>query len=115
MRISAAFTAVAVLILTACSQLPVNPSIQRGQAAIGKYGCGSCHTIRGISEAQGLVGPPLTGIRNRIYIAGMLENNPGNLALWIRDPKSVNQRTAMPNLGVTPREAADISAFLNSE
>jgi cytochrome c1 len=58
------------------------------------------------------VGPPLTGIRNRVYVAGMLANTPENLARWIHDPKSVNNRTAMPNLGVTKEDAIDISTYL---
>ncbi len=43
-----------------------------GAAAITHYGCGSCHTIRGISGANALVGPPLTGFASRNYVAGML-------------------------------------------
>lgn len=115
MRISLALMPAAAILFTACSIHPLGDAAKRGQAAIGKYGCGSCHTIGGISEAKGLVGPPLTGIRNRVYVAGMLQNNPGNLALWIRDPKSVNPHTAMPNLGVTAQEAADISNYLNND
>ncbi len=87
---------------------------RRGSAAIVRYGCGSCHTIKGISSAHGLVGPPLTGIRNRLYVAGMLENNATNIERWIRDPKSLNPKTAMPTLGVSPKDAADIAAYLYS-
>lgn len=88
---------------------------QRGAAAITRYGCGSCHTVRGIRGANGLVGPPLTGVRSRIYIAGMLENTPENMAKWIHDPQSINPKTAMPNVGATDQEASDITAFLRSE
>lgn len=86
----------------------------RGSAAVFRYGCGSCHTIKGIANARGLVGPPLTGLRNRTYVAGMLVNTPDNLAHWIRDPKSVNPQTVMPVLGVTSRDATDIAAYLYS-
>jgi cytochrome c len=85
---------------------------QRGAAAITRYGCGSCHTIAGISEARGLVGPPLTGVASRIYLAGIVQNTPENMMHWIRDPKSMDEKTLMPNLGVTPKDAADIGAFL---
>jgi cytochrome c2 len=87
---------------------------RRGVAAIGKYGCGSCHIIQGISSAHGLVGPPLTGIGDRMYIAGVLRNTPENLTRWIEDPKAVDEKTAMPKLGVTQREANDIAAYLYS-
>lgn len=87
---------------------------RRGAAALSRYGCGSCHTIAGISGADGLVGPPLTGVGDRYYIAGSLTNNPQNLERWVRDPKSVNQNTAMPKLGVTSADALDIAAYLYS-
>jgi cytochrome c len=85
---------------------------ERGRAAIGKYGCGSCHTIAGIAEAHGLVGPILTGVGVRTYVAGVLRNTPDNLVRWIRNPKEVNQKTAMPVLGVSQQEATDIAAYL---
>jgi cytochrome c1 len=85
---------------------------KRGAAAIYRYGCGSCHTIAGISGALGLAGPPLTGIGSRIYIAGVLPNTPVNIMLWIRNPKAIDEKTVMPNLGVTANDAADIGAYL---
>jgi cytochrome c2 len=87
---------------------------QRGAASISRYGCGSCHTIGGIAAAHGLVGPPLTGLRNRMYVAGMLPNTADNLMHWIRQPKLVNPKTAMPELGVSPSDAADIAAYIYS-
>lgn len=86
----------------------------KGSAAISRYGCGSCHTIPRIPGAHGLVGPPLTGIANRLYIAGELPNVPSNLMSWIRDPAKVNEKTLMPELGVTEDDARDIAAFLYS-
>ncbi len=86
--------------------------VKRGSAAIARYGCGSCHLIPGIPEAVGHAGPPLSGIANRIYVAGVLQNTPGNMVRWIENPPAVDQKTVMPNLGVTPRDAADIAAYL---
>ena len=40
-----------------------------GKDKIKYYGCSSCHTIPGIREANGKVGPPLTAFALRIYIA----------------------------------------------
>ena len=84
----------------------------RGRAAIGRYGCGACHTIDGVRGARGLVGPPLTGLVHRSYIAGVLTNEPENLVRWIRNPKEVDPLTAMPFLGVTEQDARDIATFL---
>lgn len=50
-----------------------------------------------------------------MYIAGMLNNEPDNLMHWIRDPKSVNPKTAMPVLGLSAQDAADIAAYLYSK
>lgn len=86
----------------------------RGQAAIFKFGCGSCHTISGIWDAHGLVGPSLSGIANRTYIAGVLRNTPDNIVRWIRNPKDVDEKTAMPALGVTQQDATNIAAYLYS-
>src|ERR1044071_2847320 len=47
-----------------------NPA--RGREAISRYGCSTCHTIPGVNGAQGLVGPPLTQIASRSYIAGVM-------------------------------------------
>ncbi|HET8548419.1 MAG TPA: PQQ-binding-like beta-propeller repeat protein [Bryobacteraceae bacterium] len=87
---------------------------QRGAAAILRYGCGSCHTIAKLRYAHGLVGPPLTNMSSRMYIAGMLPNTPDNIVRWIRNPQAISERTAMPNLGVTSQDATDIAAYLYS-
>jgi cytochrome c1 len=84
----------------------------RGRTAIASYGCASCHTIPGVRGADALVGPPLTSMGARTYVAGMLQNTPDNLVRWIQDPPSVNPRTAMPNLRVTPADARDIATYL---
>jgi hypothetical protein len=62
-----------------------------GMAALSKYGFSACQTIPGIRGAHGLVGPSLSRFGSRMYIAGMLTNEPGNLTRWVRDPKSVNE------------------------
>lgn len=84
----------------------------RGRDVIQYYGCPACHTIRGVPNAHGLVGPPLTGFASRVYIAGMLPNTTGNLIRWIQNPKRINERTAMPNMNVTAADARDIAGYL---
>jgi cytochrome c1 len=75
-------------------------------------GCGGCHSIDHVRQANGLVGPPLTGIAERAIIAGVLENNPANLERWISTPQSVVPGNAMPDIPMTPGETRDIAAFL---
>lgn len=84
----------------------------RGPAAIRAYGCGSCHVIPGIRNAEGKVGPALTGLREKQYIAGQIANDPEALVHWIMDPRHLAPGTAMPDLGVTEAKARDIAAFL---
>lgn len=86
----------------------------RGRELIQGYGCGACHMIPGIREANGLVGPPLWYLNRRTIIAGELPNSPANLALWIEHPRSVNPKTAMPDLGLDEQQARDIVAYLYS-
>lgn len=87
-------------------------SVERGQLAFAKYGCGGCHMMSGMPQANGSVGPPLEGVGARAIIGGRLENKPENMEQWIEDPQKVSPGTAMPNLGVTPGDARDIAALL---
>ena len=84
----------------------------RGRTAIATYGCDTCHTIPGVLTAHANVGPPLTKLGLRTYLAGRLENTPDNLMQWVRAPRSVDPQTAMPDTGVTERDGRDIAAFL---
>jgi cytochrome c2 len=94
------------------AQVTTGGDARLGAAAIEKYGCGSCHVIPGISGAVGKVGPPLTGIGGRVYLAGELQNTPDNMIHWIRNPQGVNPKTLMPNVGVTEKDARDIAGYL---
>ena len=94
------------------AEVTTGGNVHRGAQMIQYYGCGSCHIIPGISGAAGLAGPPLSGVANRIYIGGVLQNTPENMVRWIRDPKGVDEKTVMPNLGVTKKDAADIAGYL---
>jgi cytochrome c len=84
----------------------------RGTSAIGRYGCGSCHTIPGIRGANALVGPPLTRIASRSYLAGEIQNTPANMVRWIQHPQHIEKGTVMPEMGVTESDARDIAAYL---
>jgi cytochrome c2 len=87
---------------------------ERGRVALTSYGCVSCHQIPGVPGAVALTAPPLIGISQRSYLAGMLENTPENLILWIQHPRRVNPHTAMPEQGVSKEEARDMAAYLYS-
>jgi cytochrome c oxidase assembly factor CtaG/cytochrome c2 len=124
-RESAAFVArvltsiIAVISLLSCDRASGNSGYQlanadaeRGRTAIRRYGCGSCHDIPGVGGAAGMVGPPLGRIAQRVYIAGVLPNDADNMIRWLENPPGVDPKTAMPYMGVTPRDARDITAYL---
>lgn len=90
----------------------VNGDPGRGRQVIADVGCGACHVIPGIRPAVGLVGPPLLWWSRRTYIAGELPNTPDNLVRWMRSPKSIQPRTAMPAVGLDEQQARDVAAYL---
>lgn len=86
--------------------------VARGQQLITDYGCTACHTIPGIKGPKGAVGPPLTNIGSRTIIAGKVQNTPQNMSAWLQNPQAFDPANAMPNLGVKPEDARDITAYL---
>jgi len=83
-----------------------------GRQALHQYLCVTCHAIPGVAGADRHVGPPLGGIADRQYIAGVLPNTPANMVHWLRHPTEVDPQSAMPDLDVTEQDARDIAAFL---
>jgi cytochrome c oxidase subunit 2 len=82
-------------------QGPVEPAAgsaaEAGKAAVldGKNACIGCHAISG-TAAQGKIGPDLTHLMSRSYLAGgILANTPENLARWLRDPQGVKPGNKM--------------------
>ena len=88
------------------------PDAKRGETAIHQYACVTCHAIPGIVGSSAPVGPPLAGIATRSFIAGVLPNTPEAMVRWLRSPQAVSPHNAMPDLGVTAQDAADIAAYL---
>lgn len=126
-RAAAAFTVLALLIVAACiafneawkladvrhkAEALTGGNVERGRQAFVSAGCGGCHTLKGVTQANGLVGPPLDGIAERAIIAGKLANNPGNMSRWISSPQSVIPGNAMPDMPLTTQQTNDIAAFL---
>jgi putative membrane protein len=84
----------------------------RGASLISKYGCGGCHSIPDIANANGNVGPPLQHVGTRTYIAGILNNSPDNMSLWLQNPQKVLPGNAMPAMGISQQDSRDMTAFL---
>jgi cytochrome c len=84
----------------------------RGQIAVTQYACQSCHMIPGVPGSKVYVGRPLGDLSKRKVLVGTLENDQENLVRWIRNPQAIDPHTAMPDMGVSERDARDISAYL---
>jgi cytochrome c2 len=103
--------------LSGCSVAKADPADDvsaHAKALIGQYGCGTCHAIPGIDNANGRVGPPLSGIGDRVFIAGRLQNNIDNMTKWISAPQSVDPGNAMPNMGISTTDARAIASYLET-
>lgn len=106
-------------LLAACGPTRPAPGIQgdpeRGKIALTQYACHSCHTVPSIAGSKVYVGRPLGDMAERRYIAGKVPNTQDNLVRWIMDPQAIDPGNAMPNMGVSERDAIDISAYLLSQ
>jgi cytochrome c oxidase subunit 2 len=92
----------------------------QGRELFGAY-CISCHAINGYETADGTpanvrVGPNLTHFASReIFAGGLFDNDdPEQIAAWLRDPQAVKQGAQMPNLGLSDDEIRALVAYLQS-
>lgn len=95
----------------------VAEALTGGDAALApaifrRYGCVGCHAIPGIPGADGKVGGALSGLREQVYIGGVLNNTPDNLVQWIVSPRRFSPKTAMPATGISKEEARHLAAYL---
>jgi len=93
-------------------EAPAPVDVERGRRAIYQYACNACHAVPGVTGSNPHVGPPLKGIAGRGLIAGSLPNTQENMVRWLRETQAVKPGTAMPQLGVTERDARDIAGYL---
>ncbi|HTU49603.1 MAG TPA: c-type cytochrome [Acidobacteriaceae bacterium] len=89
-------------------------NVARGEQVIVQFKCGSCHTIPGIHNANGVFGPPLNQLARRSIIAGEFPNEPDFLVQWVKSPTSMKPATAMPDLGLSEKQARDTAAYLET-
>jgi len=91
-------------------------------AIMDRVGCAGCHTIAGVKDSTGsafigTVGPNLTHFGSRVRFAGdTFDNNPENLASWLRDAPSLKPGSDMPSfVGKLSKQDLDaLVAYLES-
>ncbi|MCF7688589.1 MAG: cytochrome c oxidase subunit II [Cephaloticoccus sp.] len=97
------------------------PLIAEGRELFLNKTCAGCHTVRG-HDGLGITGPDLTHIGSRTTIAaGLLENNPEQLARWLAHPDQVKPGNKMYETGYIPNniqlsneEVTALVAYLGS-
>jgi cytochrome c len=116
--------ALIVILFGACTREQATPvrvpvastagNIERGGELMTTYGCNTCHIIPGVDGPRATLGPPLQAVGTRPSINLKIPNTPENMAQWLRDPRSLDPDSTMPELGVTPADATDMTAYLFS-
>jgi cytochrome c oxidase subunit 2 len=93
---------------------PAMAQAQQGEQIFMQMSCVNCHNING-TNARARVGPDLTHLASRTQIgAGILDNTPANLALWLRNPQEVKPGVEMPNFEFTGDQVAELTAYLET-
>jgi cytochrome c oxidase subunit 2 len=95
--------------------------IAKGRKLFAEKTCIGCHTVRG-HEGVGITGPDLTHVASRTTIAaGLLENNPDEVARWISHPDVVKPGNKMyengyipNNIKLTPDDVTALVAYIES-
>ena len=103
---------VVIVLFAACQKQEGNPD--RGKQLIAQYGCQACHAIPGVPGPRGAIGPRLEHVASRPTIGNKVPNTVENMTKWLQNPQAFDPANTMPNLGVTPEDARDLSAFLST-
>ena len=93
---------------------PATAQLREGRMLFVDFGCGACHTVRGVSE--GRLGPDLTLIGARRTIgAGALPGGIGNIAGWIASAQHLKPGNAMPSFAqLDGPQLVALAAYLGS-
>jgi cytochrome c oxidase subunit 2 len=98
------------------------PATAKGAELFNTRGCTACHNMVGVNTQtfqtnaeSGKIGPNLTHVGGRSTIAGgLFENNPTEMANWLRDPPSRKPGSLMPKLGLAEDDITALVAYLES-
>src|SRR4029434_3395354 len=73
--------------------------------------CINCHAIRGVAGADLRVAPDLTHVGSRKQLgAGILDNTPANMRLWLKSPQHIKPGALMPDFSFTDEQLDQLSA-----
>jgi len=84
------------------------------RAEFESLSCVNCHAIKG-TVAVGKFGPDLTHLMSRQTLgAGVIDNTPANLKIWVNNPQDPKPGCFMPSLKLTDSELAQVVDYLGS-
>jgi cytochrome c oxidase subunit 2 len=93
---------------------PTTDLQKRGQEIFLTSVCTQCHTIQG-TIAGGKVGPNLTHVTSRQYIAaGSLQNTREHLENWVTDPQKIKPGIRMPMNNYSKEDLQALIEYLES-
>jgi cytochrome c oxidase subunit 2 len=92
------------------------PDLARGAQVFSSAGCIGCHAIRyGSGQVGGTIGPDLTHLASREYIAaGELHNARGDLAAWVVDSQAMKPGNFMPPIRLSGDDLQALLGYLES-
>jgi cytochrome c oxidase subunit 2 len=87
----------------------------KGLALFQTSTCINCHAIRGVAGADLRVAPDLTHVGSRKQLgAGILENTPANMRLWLKSPQHIKPGALMPDFNLTDEQLDQLSEYLST-
>jgi cytochrome c oxidase subunit 2 len=97
------------------AQAPASGAGAKGLELFQTSTCINCHAIKGVAGANSRVAPDLTHVASRRQLgAGILENTPANMRLWLKSPQHVKPGALMPDFFYTDEQLDQLAAYLST-
>ncbi len=92
-----------------------NDAAAKGLRLFQTSTCINCHAIRGVAGADAGVAPDLTHVASRKQLAaGLLENTPANMRLWLKNPQQIKPGALMPDFNLTDQQLDQLGEYLET-
>src|SRR6267143_1434762 len=96
-------------------QAATTDAAAKGLALFQTSTCINCHAISGVTGADTRVAPDLTHVGSRRQLAaGVIENSPANMRLWLKSPQHIKPGALMPDFNFTDQQLDQLAAYLST-
>ena len=93
---------------------PATDAEARGAKLFTSMTCVKCHSLTGNGEGA-RAAPDLTHLADRTTLgAGVVMNNPTELARWLKHPQDLKKGCHMPDVQLTDAQVADFVAYFGA-